>query len=47
MHDAGSIQYAKGLIIRGMLNTQTYKTKGKRFMSLYVTYLGRTYLSKL
>ena len=46
--EAGSIQFAGGLVDRGMLGTRTYVTsKNKTIVAFYVTQLGRTYLNNL
>ena len=46
--DVGSTHHAGGLLARGLLEVKRYITpKGKQIMALFVTDLGREYLSKL
>ena len=47
-YDAASVQYANGLILRGMIGTKTHITaKGKKIVAFYVTNSGVAYLRKL
>jgi hypothetical protein len=46
--DAATVQYAKGLILRGMVDTRTYITaKGKKIIAFYITNSGIAYLKNL
>lgn len=47
-HEAAGVQYANGLILRGMIGTKTYITsKGKKIIAFYVTNSGVAYLKNL
>ena len=46
--DVGTTLYAGGLLSRGLLEVRPFITaNGKRIMAMYVTDLGRQYLSQL
>jgi len=46
--EAGSIKHAKGLIVRGLLNTKSHtRENGKTIVAVYVTDLGSQCLSRL